>query len=115
MLGWIEENVLKDPITADTVFLEDQLDRYVSVNLTRAEVETLAAEMSRNYGADSPAVYRMFSNSKKKALIKRLDPHGAGPHGPAGLQRLRPGDHLGGAGHGHRQPPSPFPQPGLRP
>ncbi len=70
VLGWIEENVLKDPITADTVFLEDQLDRYVSVNLTRAEVETLAAEMSRNYGADSPAVYRMFSNSKKKALIK---------------------------------------------
>ena len=70
VLGSIAQNVLKDPITADTVLLEDQLDRYVAVNLTRAEVETLAAEMSRNYGADSPAVYRMFSNSKKKALIK---------------------------------------------
>ena len=70
VLAWIEKNVLKDPITAETVFLEDQLDRYVSVNLTRSEVETLAAAMSQQYGAASPAVYRMFSNSKKKALIR---------------------------------------------
>ncbi|MDM7937489.1 MAG: S8 family peptidase [Cyanobium sp. CZS 48M] len=69
VLGWIKANVLKDPITADTVHLEDQLERYVAVNLTRAEVETLAASLSQHYGIASPAVYRMFSNSKKKALI----------------------------------------------
>jgi subtilisin family serine protease len=70
VLAWIRENVLKDPITADTVFLEEQLDRYVSVNLNRAEVERLAEEMSRQYGDDPPAVYRMFSNSRKKALMR---------------------------------------------
>ena len=42
----------------------------MSVNLTRTEVETLADAMSERYGAASPAVYRMFSNSKKKALIR---------------------------------------------
>jgi subtilisin family serine protease len=70
VLRWIEANVLKEPISADDVFLEGELDRYVSVNLTRAEVETLADAMSERYGAASPAVYRMFSNSKKKALIR---------------------------------------------
>ncbi|MCP9821007.1 S8 family peptidase [Synechococcus sp. Cruz-9H2] len=70
VLAWISENVLKEPITADTIHLEDQLERYVSVNLTRAEVETLAAAMGQHYGATSPAVYRMFSNSRKTALIR---------------------------------------------
>ena len=70
VLAWIHTNVLKGPITADAVHLEDQLDRYVALNLTRAEVETLAAALSQHYGAASPAVYRMFSNSKKKALIR---------------------------------------------
>ncbi|EDY38994.1 serine peptidase [Cyanobium sp. PCC 7001] len=80
VLEWIHTNVLspkgskdlitQDPITADTVHLEDQLDRYVAVNLNRAEVERLAAAMSRHYGASSPAVYRMFSNSRKRALIR---------------------------------------------
>ncbi|WP_255111762.1 S8 family peptidase [Synechococcus sp. RedBA-s] len=70
VLAWINANVLTDPINAETVFLEDQLDRYVAVNLTRAEVETLAAEMSHQYGAASPAVYRIFSNSRKKALMR---------------------------------------------
>jgi subtilisin family serine protease len=74
VLDWIHTNVLgpegsEDPITADTVHLEDQLDRYVAVNLTRAEVERLAAAMSQHDGASSPAVYRMFSNSRKRALI----------------------------------------------
>ena len=54
VLEWIRTHVLQDPITAETVFLEDQLDRYVAVNLTRAEVETLAGAMSRQYGATSP-------------------------------------------------------------
>ncbi|NQV11230.1 MAG: S8 family peptidase [Cyanobacteria bacterium] len=70
VLAWIGANVLKDPITADTVFLEDQLEHYVAVNLTRAEVESLSASLSQHYGATSPAVYRMFSNSKKRALIR---------------------------------------------
>ena len=70
VLAWIHTNVLKGPITADVVHLEDQLDRYVALNLTRAEVETLAAALSQHYGAASPAVYRMFSNSKKRALIR---------------------------------------------
>lgn len=70
VLAWIHAHVLQGPITADTVHLEDQLDRYVALNLTRAEVETMAASLSQHYGAASPAVYRMFSNSKKKALIR---------------------------------------------
>jgi subtilisin family serine protease len=70
VLEWIDANVLQGPITAETVFLEDQLDRYVSVNLTRAEVETLAGAMGQQYGAASPAVYRMFCNSRKKALMR---------------------------------------------
>ncbi len=69
VVEWIQAHVLQGPITAETVYLEDQLDRYVAVNLTRAEVETLAGEMSLQYGAQSPAVYRMFSNSRKKALM----------------------------------------------
>jgi subtilisin family serine protease len=70
VLAWIQANVLKDPITPDTVFLEDQLDRYVAVNLTRAQVEKLAGALSAQYGAQSPAVYRMFINSRKKALMR---------------------------------------------
>lgn len=70
VLTWISANVLKDPISADTVFLEDQLEHYVAVNLNRAEVESLAAALSQHYGATSPAVYRLFSNSKKRALIR---------------------------------------------
>lgn len=70
VLNWIHANVLNDSITADTVFLEDQLDRYVAVNLTRSEVEILAGALSAQYGAQSPAVYRMFSNSRKKALMR---------------------------------------------
>ncbi|MCP9835263.1 MULTISPECIES: S8 family peptidase [unclassified Cyanobium] len=69
VLSWIRTNVLKEPITAETVFLEDQLDRYVAVNLTRTEVETLAGAMGQQYGAATPAVYRMFCNSRKKALM----------------------------------------------
>ncbi|MEB3258154.1 MAG: S8 family peptidase [Cyanobacteriota bacterium] len=71
VLDWIDSHVIQEGrITAETVLLEDQLDRYVAVNLTRAEVETLAAVMSEQYGASSPAVYRMFSNSKKRALMR---------------------------------------------
>ncbi len=70
VLAWIHKHVLKGPISADTVALEDQLERYVAVNLTRAEVETLACDLSQHYGAASPAVYRMFSNSQKRALIR---------------------------------------------
>ncbi len=70
VLKWIHTHVLNDRITADTVFLEDQLNRYVAVNLTRAEVERLAADLSQQFGAASPAVYRMFSNSRKKALMR---------------------------------------------
>jgi subtilisin family serine protease len=70
VLAWIDSHVLQGPITADTVFLEDQLEHYVAVNLNRAEVETLACDLSQHYGSASPAVYRMFSNSKKRALIR---------------------------------------------
>ncbi len=70
VLAWIDSHVLGGPITADTVFLEDQLEHYVAVNLNRAEVERLACDLSQHYGAPSPAVYRMFSNSRKRALIR---------------------------------------------
>ena len=69
VLTWIRRNVLKKQITADTVGLEDALDRYVAAHLTREEVERLAAALGEQYGGDSPAVYRMFSNSRKKALM----------------------------------------------
>ncbi|MFO7788627.1 MAG: S8 family peptidase [Halospina sp.] len=70
VVRWITSNVLSEHVTADTIHLEDQLDRYVAVNLTRAEVESLAAELGQHYGAASPVVYRMFPNSRKKALIR---------------------------------------------
>lgn len=70
VVGWIKGNVLSDEVTADTIHLEDVLDRYVAANLTRSEVETLAAELGQHYGAASPLVYRMFPNSRKKALIR---------------------------------------------
>jgi subtilisin family serine protease len=69
VLSWIRSNVLKKPITADTIALEDQLDRYVAANLTRAEVERLAAVLGQQYGGDAPAVYRLFGNSRKRALM----------------------------------------------
>jgi pimeloyl-ACP methyl ester carboxylesterase len=69
VLSWIRSNVLKKPITADTIALEDQLDRYVAANLTRAEVERLAAALGQQYGGDAPAVYRLFGNSRKRALM----------------------------------------------
>lgn len=71
VLAWIRKHVLKEEITADVIHLEDQLDRYVAANLNRAEVEQLAAELSQNYGARRPVVYRLFPNSRKKALIRR--------------------------------------------
>jgi len=70
VLQWLHTHVIQGEISADAVFLEEELDRYISVNLTRSEVETLAGVMSRHYGAASPAVYRMFCNSRKKALIE---------------------------------------------
>jgi subtilisin family serine protease len=70
VVRWITTNVLSDEVTAETIHLEDELDRYVAVNLTRAEVESLAAELGQHYGAASPLVYRMFPNSRKKALIR---------------------------------------------
>lgn len=66
---WIHRNVLRKPITADTIALEDQLDRYVAANLTRAEVERLAAALGQQYGGAAPAVYRLFGNSRKRALM----------------------------------------------
>lgn len=70
VLDWIQANVLNESTTKDTVFLEDQLDAYVAVNLTRAEVEMLAGALSVQYGTQAPAVYRMFRNSRKKALMR---------------------------------------------
>ncbi len=69
VLSWIHRNVLNKPVTADTIALEDQLDRYVAANLTRAEVERLAAALGQQYGGDAPAVYRLFGNSRKRALM----------------------------------------------
>jgi subtilisin family serine protease len=70
VVNWIGSNVLTKTVTADSIALEDELDRYVSANLTRTEVESLAAALGQFYGNSSPTVYRMFSNSRKKALMR---------------------------------------------
>jgi len=71
VLEWIEKNIGADETTKDNICLEDTLERYVAVHLTRAETEHLAATLSKLHGAKSPSVYRMFVNSRKVALTRR--------------------------------------------
>lgn len=70
VLSWIEENIGSDEATKDRIALEDGLSRYVAARLTRSEAEKLAASLSQHNKALSPAVYRMFTNSRKKALMQ---------------------------------------------
>ncbi len=71
VLQWIEQHIGADEATKDAIQLEDGLSRYVGVHLTRAEAEHLSTTLSEHYGAASPAVYRMFANSRKRALMHR--------------------------------------------
>jgi len=71
VLKWIDENIGSDEATKDAILLEDSLSRYVAANLTRAETEHLSATLGEHQGASSPAVYRMFVNSRKKALMQK--------------------------------------------
>jgi len=71
VLKWIDEHIGSDDATKDAIHLEDSLSRYVAVNLTRAETEHLSASLGEHQGASSPAVYRMFVNSRKKALMQK--------------------------------------------
>jgi subtilisin family serine protease len=70
VLSWIEKHIGSDEATKDRIALEDGLSRYVAARLTRAEAEELAASLSQHHGASSPSVYRMFTNSRKKALMR---------------------------------------------
>jgi subtilisin family serine protease len=70
VIRWIDRNIGADEQTRTAIQLEDELDRYVAAHLTRAEVEALAAALGRFHGAAAPAVYRMFANSRKKALMR---------------------------------------------
>jgi subtilisin family serine protease len=70
VLDWIDKNIGADETTKDAIQLEDGLDRYVAAYLTRAEVESLAATLGGLYGGKSPGVYRIFSNSRKRALMR---------------------------------------------
>lgn len=70
VVRWIEGRIAPDARTKDAIHLE-VLDHYVAAHLTRAEVESLAAELGQHYGAASPAVYRMFKNGRKKALLRQ--------------------------------------------
>jgi subtilisin family serine protease len=70
VLDWIDGHIGADEAIRDRIHLEDELDRYVAVHLNRAEAEQLAGDLSRFYGSKTPAVYRMFSNARKRALIR---------------------------------------------
>lgn len=71
VLKWINEDIGSDEATMDAIQLEDSLSLYVAVNLTRAEAEQLSATLGEQQGASLPSVYRMFVNSRKKALMRR--------------------------------------------
>jgi len=68
VLRWIEENVVAAGTDADRIGLE-VLDQYVAAKLTRREVECLAARLSW-HGVKDPAVYRVFRNHVKRALMR---------------------------------------------
>lgn len=69
VVQWLEHNVAADDAAKEAIQLEE-LSRYVSANLTRSEVERMASELSRFLGENQlPSVYRMFKNSRKKALM----------------------------------------------
>lgn len=71
ILQWIDDNIGSDEATKEAIQLEDSLSRYVAVNLTRAEAEHLSATLGEQQAASSPSVYRMFVNSRKKALMRK--------------------------------------------
>lgn len=66
---WIEDNVAPNEADKDAIQLE-VLDRYISALLSRDEVERLSDDLGRKKGGITPPVYRMFSNSRKKALMR---------------------------------------------
>lgn len=70
VLEWINTNIGSTTTIHDEIQLEDSLDRYVAARLTRSEAEMLAGSLGWFFGGKSPAVYRMFSNSRKRALIR---------------------------------------------
>lgn len=66
---WIETHVAPKEADKDAIQLEI-LDRYISALLSRDEVERLAEDLGRKNGVITPPVYRMFTNSRKKALMR---------------------------------------------
>ncbi len=66
---WIETHVAPKEADKDAIQLEI-LDRYISALLSRDEVERLAEDLGRRKGTITPPVYRMFMNSRKKALMR---------------------------------------------
>jgi subtilisin family serine protease len=65
---WIEKHVAPKEADKEAIQLE-VLDRYISAHLSRDEVERLAEDLGRRNGVITPPVYRMFMNSRKKALM----------------------------------------------
>lgn len=66
---WIETHVAPKEADKDAIQLE-VLDRYVSAHLSRDEVERLSEDLGRRNGVITPPVYRMFTNSRKMALMR---------------------------------------------
>lgn len=66
---WIETHVAPKEADKDAIQLEI-LDRYISALLSRDEVERLAEDLGRRNGVITPPVFRMFTNSRKKALMR---------------------------------------------
>lgn len=66
---WIGTHVAPQETDKEAIQLE-LLDRYISALLTREEVERLSEDLGRKNGRITPPVFRMFSNSRKKALMR---------------------------------------------
>jgi subtilisin family serine protease len=70
--SWIRTHVCNADVSDEDIQL-DVLHRYVSVHLTRDEIERLAVQMGQSYGSKAPGVYRIYKNSRKKALATAAD------------------------------------------
>lgn len=72
VVDWIRTKVCTPDVTVEDIQL-DVLHRYVSAHLTRDQVERLAVQLGRSYGRKAPGVYRIYKNSRKKALATAAD------------------------------------------
>ena len=67
VVQWVQANVQKaEPALTDDVLNLELLEKYVSLRLTRSEVESLSADL----GLDRQAIHHVYRNATKKALLE---------------------------------------------